>query len=62
MKVAVSITKVFEVEQMTLGELEQQFQEQYDEDTGLTRECPIDWYDIEAQDEIWSFAILEYIP
>jgi len=59
MRVAVSVTKVFEVEQMSLGELEQQFQEQYDKESNTHAECPIDWYDIESQAEVWSFAILD---
>jgi len=62
MIVAVSVTKVFEAEQMSLGELEHQFQEQYDEESNTHSECPIDWYDIESQEEIWSFAILDEVP
>lgn len=59
MRVAVSITKVFEVEEdMSLSELERKFQEQYDEASSTHIECAIDWYDIIECTEIWSFAIL----
>ena len=57
MRVAVSITKVFEIEKdMNLQELERQFQEQFD--GSIHSPAPMDWYDIEECQEIWSFAIV----
>ena len=57
MKVAVSVTKVFEVGDMTLEELRRRM-EDLDEDD----EDEIDWYDIEItkrEYEIWSYAIVK---
>lgn len=67
MKAAISITRIIEVEQMSLAELEVKFQEQYDEESGTHTEPEIDWYDLSGgilgcQGEIWSFAILENTP
>ena len=59
MKVAVSVTKVFEVGDMTLEELRRRM-EDLDEDD----EDEIDWYDIEItkrEYEIWSYAIVKEV-
>lgn len=57
MKVAVSITKVFEVEnvseQAMLSELRWRM-----EDTGEDNKEHISWYDLEPEREIWSYAIV----
>ena len=53
MKIAISITKVLEVVDMDLAELKYQFEREDFEENG------IDWYDIEPQEEIWSFAIID---
>ena len=52
MKVAVSITKVFEVDSMDLEKLRHQF-EREDYENG------IDWYEVNPEQEIWSYAIVE---
>jgi len=52
MKVAVSITKMFEVNDThtkSLSELREQC-----ENGGIL------WYDVESEQEIWSYAILEH--
>ena len=52
MKVAVSVTKVFEVDEMELSHLKFLFDRKDYEEHG------IDWYDIEEAQEIWSYAII----
>ncbi len=52
MKVAVSVTKIFDVEDMTLAQLSSKMQDDADEDY-------IDWYDLEVEQEIWSYAVIE---
>lgn len=59
MRVAVSVTKVFELEEdVGLSELEKKFQEHHDESSNTHSEPEIDWYDIIECQEIWSFSIL----
>lgn len=53
MIVAISITKVLEVEDMDLASLKYQFEREDFEENG------IDWYDTEPKEEIWSFAIID---
>ena len=53
MKVAVSVTKVFETEDMDLASLKNQFERDDFEENG------IDWYDVEAEQEIWSYSIID---
>ena len=57
MKVAVSITKVFEVDEgesciIDMNSLAHQFERDDYEDNG------IDWYNIEKCQDIWSYAIV----
>lgn len=53
MKVAISVTKIVEVGNMSLAELERRCSLAPGDN-----EC-IDWYDIEPEQEIWSYAIVE---
>jgi len=50
MRVALSVTKVFEVEDMTLTELRRRVE--------AGDEGGIDWYDVEAEEEWWSYSIV----
>lgn len=50
MKVAISVTKVFDVG-TEFGNL--------DDLSKVCEQGKLDWYDVEAEQEIWSYAIVE---